>query len=185
MKEQKKLEWITAGYEMIAQNGMKSIRIESIARQLNKNKSSFYHYFGDAEIFDDELLEYHTAQIRKFADRAKDCEHIRPDLLNLFIEHKTDLFFHKQLRINRHTPKYKACFERSFQQLEDAIIDKWADFLGLENKTLFARAFLNLIAENFLLQITENTFSYQWLDEYLDEVQGLLKQMGTSPDIGH
>ena len=59
MKSQKKQEWVTEGYQMVANNGFNSLSIKSIAFTIKKSKSSFYHYFGDKAIFEAELLNYH------------------------------------------------------------------------------------------------------------------------------
>ncbi|MGK0388382.1 MAG: AcrR family transcriptional regulator [Maribacter sp.] len=181
MSSQKSLQWVEEGYNLFSKNGINSINIESIARRINKNKSSFYHYFGDIDFFEAELLKFHIHKAEQFAELAKKCKSIKPELLNLFIEHKTDLLFHKQLRINRHKPAYKKCFETAFEKLDEAMIDNWADFLGLKTQQLFAKTFLHLIAENFLLQITEQTFDYNWLNNYLDDVNSIFKQMSTRP----
>ena len=98
-------------------------------------------------------------------------------MLDAFVDFKTDLFFHKQLRIHRRRPAFKACFEKVFEQFAAAVLDPWAFFLGLQNQKLLARAFLQLVAENFLLRITWEEYSYAWMEEYLDEVAVLLKQM--------
>ncbi|MCR9288191.1 MAG: hypothetical protein NXI23_12495 [Bacteroidetes bacterium] len=179
MKRDKKLQWIKEGYYMASKDGIKNLNVESIGRNINKNKSSFYHYFGDIEIFETELLEFHVQQVEIFAQLAANCERIRPDLLNLFIEHKTDLFFHKQLRINRENQAYKKCYEEAFIKLEQGIMNKWTDFLGLNNQQLFSQTFLNLISENFLLQITHKSFNFEWLNNYLEEVHAILKQMNS------
>ena len=180
MKENKKLEWIEEGYRLVAEHGFKSINIESIARAIGKNKSSFYHYFGDTEIYQSELLDYHLERSETFANQVSRCKNMKPDLVNIFVDHKTDLFFHKWLRINRANPEYKKCFERVFENYENAILEEWANFLGLEQQRLFAQTFLHLIAENFLLQITWETYNYDWLSKYLDEISDVLQQMNSA-----
>ena len=167
---------------MVSELGFKSLNIESLARSLDKNKSSFYHYFGDLEIFESELLDHHLELARGFAEEVAACENIRTDMINVFVEHKADLFFHKRLRINRSNPAYKKCFEKVFDLYENAILDQWSEFLGLQNQRMFARTFLRLITENFLLQITQDSFTHEWLDNYLREVAGVLQQMHVSPD---
>ena len=65
--------------------------------------------------------------------------------------------------------------------MEEASIDKWMEFLGLNQQRMFAGTFLHLVAENFLLQITEETYNYEWLNNYLEDINGVLKQMSTAP----
>jgi len=45
--------WIKAGYETFALTGLSSLKIEPLAKKVGKNKSSFYHYFADIELFVD------------------------------------------------------------------------------------------------------------------------------------
>ena len=114
------------------------------------------------EVFESGLLDFHIQQVEIFSEAIKACETIQPDVLNLFLEYKTDLFFHKQLRINRDKAEFKKCFEKAFSKVEEALLDKWTDYLGLGDQQLFATAFLRLIAENFLLQMSERNFGEKY-----------------------
>lgn len=38
------------------------MKVERLAKAVGKNKSSFYHFFADLEVFTDFLLKYHLAQ---------------------------------------------------------------------------------------------------------------------------
>ncbi|NNF34355.1 MAG: TetR/AcrR family transcriptional regulator [Saprospiraceae bacterium] len=177
MTSKRALPWIEEGYRMVAHKGFDGINIESIGRKINKNKSSFYHYFGDLETFKSELCNHHFIQSHKFSTGIVECELMRPDLINLFIQYKTDFFFHRQLRINRDNPSYKLSIEKAYNIIELALIDKWVDFLDLNDRKLFATSFLNLIIDNFFLRITEESFNYEWLNNYLEEIVTLLNQM--------
>lgn len=182
MINRRALQWIEEGYKMVSKNGFKSLNIESIGRNIQKNKSSFYHYFGDMETFESELFEHHYRQADLFSRKIVECEVMKPDMLNLFIGYKIDLFFHRQLRINRDNPIYKNCFEKSFKIIETSLIHKWVDFLELKDNIMFATSFLNIIIDNFFLRITDQTFDYQWLSQYLDEIITVLNQMGIIAD---
>ncbi|NNF21340.1 MAG: TetR/AcrR family transcriptional regulator [Saprospiraceae bacterium] len=177
MEGRNKQEWINAGYQMISELGFNHSNIESIARSINKNKSSFYHYFGDWEIFEESLLDQHLKAVNQFSADAKQCENIIPDMVNLFVQHKDDFLFHKQLRIYRKNKTYKDCFESAYRIYEDAIITKWTSFIKLDEQTLLARRILNLISENFLLQITPENFNYDWLKNYLINIADLLVEL--------
>jgi AcrR family transcriptional regulator len=52
-------KWIHEGYSMLAKEGPNCIQIERLARNIGTNKSSFYHYFVDRDIFFDELIQHH------------------------------------------------------------------------------------------------------------------------------
>lgn len=165
------------GYRKVSEEGVSSLTVESISRAIQKNKSSFYHYFGDLEVFESELLAYHLERTRAFAQEVGACETILPGLIKVFLAYKTDIFFHQQLRFNRENPTYKVCFEQVFRMFEEAVMDTWIQFLGLEQKKGLARTFLHFISENFLLKITQETFTEDWLKAYIEEVVTLLQRM--------
>lgn len=181
MKKQKRQDWIEKGYLLVAEEGLQSLHIESIARAIGKSKSSFYHYFGDKEVFEEELLNHHIKQITSLAERALQCQSIRPEFIEVLLECKNDLFFNKQLRLKRDNPAYKACFEAAQDIYEKATFNLWVEYFGLaENKT-FLRLFLKFFAENFLLKISQDNYNYDWLDNYVQELQVMLKEIKTRP----
>ena len=181
MKGKNKQEWIEKGYFMISEQGFKAISVESLARLMNKNKSSFYHYFGNWETYEESLLDHHYQLSKPFAEKVAKCETIIPDIANLFIEHRTDIFFHKQLRIHRTKPHFQQCFESVFKLFEDAVLDKWSAFLGMNNQSFLASRFLVLLSENFLLQITHDQYNFDWLKNYFLENAKLMQNLNVPP----
>jgi hypothetical protein len=179
MKGKNRQEWLDKGYQMISESDFTSVNIESIARVINKNKSSFYHYFGDWTGFEVALLEHHIESAKRFAFDVKNCKDIIPDMMDVFLAHKIDIFFHKKLRINREKPHYKRCFESAYTMFEDAVLDKWVIFIKLEGQSLLAAQFLSLLCENFLLQITQENFNHLWLKKYLLEASKLMQNMNS------
>ena len=179
MKGKSKQIWLEKGYGMISQKGFTNVNVESIARTINKNKSSFYHYFGDWDGYEESLLTYHLNLAEEFALKLNGCQHIIPDMVDIFLEHKTDIFFHKQLRINRDRPHFKKCFESVFNIFEKAILEKWKSFLMLENHSFLAAKILALLSENFLLKITYENYTQEWMYNYLLEVVQLVDDINS------
>ena len=180
MKGKNKQAWINQGYQKVSEDGFNSINIESIARQINKNKSSFNHYFGDLEVIEETQLAHHQTLAKQFALDTAKCRNIVPDMIDLFVDHQVDIFFHKQLRINRHKPQHKACFEGVYELFEGAIIDQRITFFNLVEQPFLATKVLKLISENFLLQITPENFTHHWLQTYFHETSSLLGEMAAS-----
>ncbi|MEM9895715.1 MAG: hypothetical protein AAF789_05050 [Bacteroidota bacterium] len=184
MKHEKKQVWIQEGYKLAAEIGLKTITIELIARVLAKNKSSFYHYFGDFQFYETQLLTYHLHRSLDFAAEIQKCKKINPDLLTLALNYKHDIFFHKQLRLNREKQRYADCYKKAFRNYEEAVALKWGEFLNIpDNNTLLSR-FLHFFTENLLLQATMENFNQEWLEKYLDELLLLVKQMDGASDHG-
>ena len=146
-----------------------------MGRQVNKSKSSFYHHFADLEVFTQILLEYHLERAKIIARTERLCKNVVPDLLHVLVDVKPDLLFNRQLRINRNISQYKQCFEKASREVGDAILDIWAETLDLDDNSNLARMVLNLSLENFYLQITEETLTYEWLLNYVNELQMMVK----------
>ena len=177
MENKNKEDWINKGYELVAEVGFDTVNIEYLSRFMNKNKSSFYHYFGDLNRFTQELLDRHISNSNEFAEKMGNCVSINPDLLNLAIEHKSDIFFHKQLRINRNRTQFKETFQIAFSNYENAVIHQWAAFFGMEKNLQFVRTFIHFFTENLLLKATFESFTFPWLEEYLEELATMMKQI--------
>lgn len=90
------------------------------------------------------------------------------------------MLFNRQLRINRNIPEFKHCFEKSSKEIGEAILVIWAEMLGLTENSKLAQMVLNLSIENFYLQITEDTLTYEWLLNYVKELQVMVKAFQTA-----
>lgn len=92
--------WLEKGYEIFSVEGPKGLKIERLAREVKKSKSSFYHFFADLEIFTNQLLDLHTQNAKVVLEKELKCEHLIPDLLHVIVAHNQDFLFNRQLRIN-------------------------------------------------------------------------------------
>jgi len=171
------MPWLEVGYTIFSNEGPQGLKIEALAREVGKSKSSFYHCFADLDIFIDELLCFHVVKSTEIFNRVKLCENVVPDVFEVLFEYKEDAFFNRQLRINRHIKSYKLCFEKAHKPIEDALLEVWPEAIGLENKPHLARMILNLTVENFYLRLTDETFTEQGLNNYLDEIRAIAKEI--------
>lgn len=167
--------WILAGYELFALEGPKGLKVEVISKKVSKSKSSFYHHFADIEVFTEFLLKYHMERATEIAQRERACKNIDPELINLLIDVKQDLFFNRQLRVNRTIESFKTCFETSNELVGEAFIMLWATEIGLADNMNLAQLVLGLALENFYLQITEETLTYDWLSSYFKGIQQMVR----------
>lgn len=169
--------WLEVGYAIFSNAGPPGLKIEVLAREVGKSKSSFYHCFTGMDIFIDELLDFHVLKSNDIFHRIKQCNNLMPDVFEVLFEHKEDAFFNRQLRINRHVENYKSCFEKAHKPIEDALLEFWPVEIGLEDKPHLARMILNLTVENFYLRLTEETFTERGLRSYLDEIKAIAKEI--------
>ena len=166
--------WITAGYELFAAEGPQGLKVERMAQTVGISKSSFYHHFADLEVFTEFLLKQHLDRSKEIAELERRCKNVIPELVEVILSVKLDLFFNRQLRIHRNVPQFKACFEASSQEVGEAIIGIWAEALGLQDNSHLAQMVLALSMENFYLQITPQTLTYEWLEEYVLGLQHMV-----------
>jgi AcrR family transcriptional regulator len=169
--------WIETGYALFAKEGYKGLKVEQLARLVNKNKSSFYHLFAEVDIFMDALLGYHLERAKDITERARRCQKMVPDMLHLFIEVKEDIFFGRQLLFHREMPACKQCFEEANKGVIEAFMEIWAESLGLGEKAYLARIILNLTNENFYLRMSEENLNYPYLLQYWGEIRFMVKEM--------
>lgn len=51
--------WIKVGYQIVALEDFKELKIEKLAKKVGISKSSFYHHFADMDLFVWHLLGFH------------------------------------------------------------------------------------------------------------------------------
>lgn len=172
-----KLPWILAGYRLFAQEGLSGLKVEVLSRQVQINKSSFYHHFGDLEGFIDHLLAYHMERAAFLAEVEGRCKNVNPELFTVIVDNKEDLLFNRQLRVHRQYPRFESYALKANEQVGNAIAGIWAQGLGLPENSYLAAMVLNLSLENFYLQITEETLTFDWLVQYFSRLQMMIKEL--------
>ncbi|WP_421765488.1 TetR/AcrR family transcriptional regulator [Ekhidna sp.] len=176
MKGDKRNIWIDAAYRRFALHGEAGLTVEAIARDLGKNKSSFYHYFGDLQVLTFEILTQHLQNSNEVGRKIKDAIALDPDVIHIIMDHKIDFLFHKQLKLGDPLV-YKEHYEKAYAYVKDPLVAKLSEGLGIKDKQLFSNALVGLVSDNFLLRIQETTLSIQWLRDYLEELQALIKHI--------
>lgn len=165
--------WIELGYRVFAYEGPQGLKVERLAKGIGKNKSSFYHHFADLEVFTTLLLEQHLKHSMEIAKKEAGAE-TQEELATIFVNHKVDLLFNRQLRIHRENPAFAECFERVNKESIPAILGTWTKVIGLEDNSYLAELVLQLSLENFFLQITDDTINETWLNGYFNQMRTLV-----------
>lgn len=166
-------DWIDVGYKVFALDGPESLKVERLARLVGKNKSSFYHYFADLEIFTSRLLRVHLSQGRIIAKKEGESKN-EEELCQVILEHKIDLLFNRQLRFHRENSDFKRCFDEVTALAAPEILPVWKEIIGLKENTYLAEAVLALSLENFFLQITDETLTREWLESFFSNIRTMI-----------
>lgn len=177
MNKQKKQAWIKKGYALVAEHGFEHLSINVICRAMDKSKSSLYHYFGDLEGFKEALMQYHLELAHGFAAEIRACQTAYPDLINVLMQHKVNIFFYKHFRIHRDSALHQRYNPQIFGLYEAAVLDKWAAHFDLKNKMLLVEKFNKFLSEHFLMSISFDHYTEDWIVAYLAEIGALVQQM--------
>lgn len=180
MAKDSRQEWVLTGYGIFAEEGPKGLKVEVLARKVNKSKSSFYHHFADMEIFTGFLLGHHLTRSKIIAEEEQKCLNIDPELINLLVSCKTDLLFNRQLRVYRTEPAFKDCLQKSDEIVSKGFISVLIKDLQLENNPKLAASLIDLALENFYLQVTEETLNVEWLSAYFTMLKKTVSQFKVS-----
>lgn len=168
--------WITKGYEIYALNGLKSLKIEQLAKDVGISKSSFYHHFADLEYFFENLLNYHFQKCSILSQKEKNCKTIFPELIETLLEHKTDLLFHRQLRINRNDKIIESALFKSNQILGNYAVMLWAKEINLNLTTNQLNGLFEIATDDFYMRINKDNLDYQYLSNYFENLSQITKQ---------
>jgi AcrR family transcriptional regulator len=158
--------WIKTGYEIFALSGQSGLKIEPLAKKVGKSKSSFYHYFADLELYIDNLLKHHIDQSYIIADKEQSANNIDPELINILTEHRVDLLFNRQLRINQNIKSFSDTLNQSNKIVGDAFVKVWVKDLSLQLTQKQIEGIFTLALENFFMQINADNLNGKWLSEY-------------------
>ena len=170
--------WIKAGYKDFAIKGFRELKIERLSIAVEKNKSSFYHHFADLEIFIDLLLKHHIEQARIMADKERNAQNIDPELVHILAEHRIDLLFNRQLRINKNISKFAKTLDISNELTGNGFIQVWMKDSPLNLTQPQIEGLFSLALENFFLQIHQDNISVEWLQDYFAELKKLTSSFG-------
>lgn len=171
--EYKELVWIEQGYRTFAYEGPSALKIERMAKSVAKNKSSFYHFFADLEVFTNRLLSYHEQQAKEMARKESEAQ-TEADLTEIIINHRLDLLFNRQLRIHRENAAFSDCFQKINKFSLPGLLPLWKVIIGLEENNYLAQAVLMLSIENFFLQITDETLNKAWITGYFAKIREMV-----------
>ncbi|MCU0447164.1 MAG: TetR/AcrR family transcriptional regulator [Microscillaceae bacterium] len=170
--------WIKTGYEIFAVSGINGLKIETLAKKVGISKSSFYHHFVDLEIFMTHLLQHHLQQSRIIGQKELACRCIDPELIEILIEHKIDLLFNRQLRVNRQQKLYYDTLVQTNQIVGNSFVMVWVKELNLKLTPRQLEAIFELALENFFLQINTDNIHQSWLSEYFTNLKRIAHNFG-------
>jgi AcrR family transcriptional regulator len=170
-------KWVETGYNLLAINGPEGVHIETIARTLEANKSSFYHFFGTLEIFYDELMLHHHNKIDIALNDCQDSQSLDPDYLNCMVVHK--VAFMVQVQLNRHKkiPSFSKAYSLVNQKIDKSVLLLWNKHLGLFDNDNLSLLYLSFVRDAIYSRINFETFNYPFLHDIAVEAKKIIEEI--------
>lgn len=172
-QEPSALKWIEKGYENFAKHGIQGIKIEPLSKEVFLSKSSFYHFFGEQQLFLEHLMAYHLAQCEVIRNKEEKIDLINPDLIHILIEHKWDLLFNRQLRLHQTNNLYKSTLELSNQIMGSEFVRIFIVDTKIQLNPNQIQSLYSLALDQFFLNINEENIHFDWLNTYFDSFRQL------------
>ncbi len=170
-------KWISAGYDLFAQEGHEGIQIERLARIVGLNKSGFYHYFGDLDLYFEHLMVHHRVMANLFSNSITSCSSFDPDYLHLLVKHKTTVLAQNQLARNRHIKIFIETYDGVNDNVDRAVLPIWSLFLGIPDNTSVALRYYEMTRHAFLSQVTSDNLTYELCHQVAYEAKSIIQEM--------
>lgn len=168
--------WIKTGYETFALDGKSGLKIEPLAKKVGISKSSFYHHFVDLDCFLENLFSHHFQMNSILAEKERSCKTIHSELINVLLEHKVDLLFNRQLRINRNDSRIKEALIKSDKLLGNYAVTLWAKEINLKLTERQLEGIFEIATDDFYMQINKDNLNHEYLSNYFLNLSRITKQ---------
>lgn len=166
--------WMDAGYEIFAEEGPSGVQVERLARELDKNKSGFYHFFGDKETFFELMMKEHLGRLDLLSYQIRRIKEFDPEYLDFLMANRSTVLFQMQLVRNRETPLFATTMEQFSVRVTAAILPVWSNYLG--TTVTVSGKLWGIIRDTFYSRVTPDNFNFEWMSELSKEVRKLVKK---------
>lgn len=177
------LPWLDAGYQLFIEEGHKGIQVERLAKKLGRNKSAFYHFFGERETYIEFLLKYHLSKMDKFIEECRDVEHYDPHYLTLLLQNRELMLFNSQLVRNSHMAIYQEALREINQREDSILLPLWSNYLGLNHSAKTSKGLYEVVRGYMYTRITSESFHYDYMSSMAKEIKDLLRNLSAADGV--
>lgn len=163
--------WLEAGYGLFINEGQHGINVERLARVLGRNKSAFYHFFGDRETFMEFLLAYHMTKVDAFVDDIKIIDQYDPQFIDLLIKHHRVILFNSQLIKNCHHKLCDNALREINLRIDEYVLPLWSKHVGLEYDLDLSKRYHAIIRDYMYIKVTTGSFNYDFFSALASEAK--------------
>jgi hypothetical protein len=167
-----KEKWLHEGYRQFALYGPDNLSIKKISEEIGSSRASFYHYFGDIDVFTEELLTLHWGIVAEFDQKGKStCKQLFPDLYNLLAENAIPLQFSMQLFHNRSNPSFNYLLMKTYEASAKAFLLKlFVKQYDLKKNKSEVYDLWVTVGEAWYSRLTKDDLSASTLQKHAEEI---------------
>lgn len=162
--------WLEAGYDLFIDQGHYGINVEQLARVLGRNKSAFYHYFGDRDTYLEFLLEFHRTKVDSFINEIK-VINLYDHYIHLLIKHHKIILFNSQLIKNCHHKLCESALREINLRIDEYVLPIWSKHVGLESDLDLSKRYHTIIRDYMYIKVTPELFNYDFLCDLASEAR--------------
>jgi AcrR family transcriptional regulator len=166
--------WLEAGYSLFIDEGQYGINVEQLAKALGRNKSAFYHFFGDKETFMEFLFDYHMTKVDSFIEDMKVIDEYDPHYIHLLIKHHRIILFNSQLIKNSRNKLFENALHQVNMRMDECILPIWTKYVGLEHNPDLSKRYHTIIRDYMFVRITPELCNYSFLSGLAGEARLLV-----------
>ena len=167
-----KQKWIEKGYEHFALYGPDNLSVNKLSKEIGSARASFYHHFGDIEVFIEELLDMHWKINQQYCSvGARECKKLFPDLYLLLEQYPIPLKFSIQLFRNRNNPSFNYLFMKTYNASAIAFILKlFSEQFGLHHNNEDTYNLWLTVGESWYSRLDTNNLSAIKMQQLAEEI---------------
>jgi len=174
------IPWLEAGYDLFIREGNYNIKIEQLARVLGRNKSAFYHFFGNREAYIEFLFNYHMTKVDSLVDGIKGINQYDPQYIDLLIKHHNIILFNSQLIKNCHIKFCEITLQEINARIDECILPIWSKHVGLEHDPDLSRRYHAIIRDYMYIRLTPELFQYDFISALASEAKLIISGLMNS-----
>lgn len=161
----------------MAREGLKGLQVEGLARNLNLNKSGFYHYFGDLDSFCKALIQMHERIAENYFQELREINTIDPDYFHLLMRYKVSVMFQMQLFMVKNNQLFQS-IAGQIERKENTIVQPlWSEYWGIADNPDITIRYFNIVRDMFYARITFENFEYSYLKNLIAETKEIIHQV--------
>ena len=174
--------WLAAGYELFAMEGPDGLQIERLARITSHNKSGFYHYFGNLDIYCEQLILRHYRYFNFFLNDVMTCNNVDPEYLLVLLKHKVTVM--GQLQMVR--CKSHQLFSGAHKEPDEKVVQVgqkiWANHIDIHDNPDLVAQYHSIIRDMFYSRISFENFNYDFLHHLANEAREVVMKIHRKQD---